>query len=53
MKFHYSDLYYTVIENRDDEKIVIDNCEKNYLNYDDFRTPNHYNGRKKNNIILR
>ena len=27
--------------------------ENDYINYDDFPTPNHYIGRKNDNVMLR
>ena len=48
MTIIYFDSYYTVIRNRNDKEIVIDDeYEKNYNNYNDFITPNHYIGRRK------
>ena len=49
MKINYYDLYYTVIKNRDDKEIVKNNYEdneKDFINYDDFITPNHFVGQK-------
>ena len=56
MSINYYDLYYTIIKNRDDKEIVNDEYEKNengYCNLNDFITPNHYIGRKKDNEILK
>ena len=42
---NYSDLYYTVVKNRDDKGIVdnkIENNEKAYFIYEVFIIPNHY-----------
>ena len=48
------DLYYTVIKNTNDKEIVIDDeYENDKINFDDFITPNHYNGRKNNDVMLR
>ena len=47
-----NDLYYTVLKKRDEKEIVNDkheNNEKDYFNYEDFITPNHYSGRKNEN----
>ena len=52
---NYYDLYYTVIENRDDKEIVNDRYEDNendYVNFNDI-VHNHYIGRKIKNEILR
>ena len=43
---NYYDLYYTVIKDRGDREIVVDN-ENNYIDFNDYITPNHYIGRKK------
>ena len=56
MKIKYYDFYYTVIKNRDDEQIVKDEYENNendYGNFNDFTTPNHYIGRKNDNVMLK
>ena len=45
------DFYYTVNKNRDDNEIVKDKYESDYDNFFDFVTPNHYNGRKTDNVI--
>ena len=57
MNFVYYNLYYTVIKNRkekdneeEQEKIVDD--ENDYINYNDFITPNHYIGIKNDNVML-
>ena len=50
------DLYYTVIRTRDDNKDIDNhykNDENDYIDINDFLTPNHYVGIKKNNEILR
>ena len=54
MKISYYDFYYTVIKKRNENENVIDkDKEIDYVNFDDFFTPNHYIGRKNNNEILR
>ena len=54
MKISYYDLYYTVVKKRDDEEIVNDEeKEIEYINCDDSITPNHYFGRKNDNMILK
>ena len=40
MNINYYDLYYTVIKNRDENKI--ENNETHYINFNDIITPNHY-----------
>ena len=52
MKIIYYDLYYTVIENRDDKEIVENQNENDYNNCDDV-IPNHYSRRKNDNEISR
>ena len=43
-----------LIKNRDEKKIVDDDgCEKDYINFLDFITPNHYIGRKSDNVMLK
>ena len=53
MNINYYDLYYTVNRNRDDKEIVNGGFENDYKTFYDFITPNHYNGRKNNNEILK
>ena len=56
MNIKYYILYYTAIKNRDDKEIVNNNYEDNendYIKYEDFITPNHYIGFKKNIEILK
>ena len=56
MNIKYYDLYYTVIKTRDEIKDIdnqYENDENDYINYEDFISPNHYIGIKKNNEILR
>ena len=58
MKINYYDLYYTVIKVRDrEENKDIDNQHENgdndYIDINDFITPNHYIGIKRNNEILK
>ena len=53
VNYIYSDLYYTVIKNRDDKEILIDeNIEYDYINFKNFITLNLYIGRKQDNMIL-
>ena len=47
MNIKYYDLHYTVYKNRDDK------YEKNYNNFNDYITPNHYIGPQKDNVILK
>ena len=49
MNINYYDLYYTVIKTRDDNEVIVDN---DYINFNDFITPNHYVGIKPRETIL-
>ena len=51
MNIVYYDLYYTVIKNRKDKVIADDQYD--YLNFNDFITPNHYIGIENHKEILR
>ena len=57
MNISYFDLYYTVIKNRDENMDIdsqYENDENDYINFNVFiTTPNHYIGRKNDNVILR
>ena len=53
MNIIYYDLFYTIIKHRDDNEIVNDKHESNYINFNDFITPHPYIGRKNDNEILR
>ena len=53
MNIIYYDLYYTVIKNRDENEIVDYKYEIDYINFNDFITPNHYIGIENNNEIIR
>ena len=56
MNINYYDLYYTVIKARDDNKNVDDqyeNKDNDYINFNDFITPNHYVGITPRETILR
>ena len=56
MNINYYDIYYTVVKNRDDKKIVVDKYEKNetdFIKFNDIITPNHYMGRKIIKELLR
>ena len=46
MKINYSDLYYTVIKNRNEKDIVDNNYENNFISLNDVIIPNHYVGIK-------
>ena len=46
------DLYCTVIKNRDDKETVDDKYEIDYINFNDFITPNYYIG-KNDEVTLR
>ena len=55
MSIKSHDLYYTVIENRNENEVVVDkneNIEIDYINFNDI-IPNHYIGRRKDNVMLR
>ena len=52
MNINYYKLCYTVIKTRDDNKAVNDN-ENDYINFNDFITPNHYIGIKPRETLLR
>ena len=41
MNIKYYDIYYTNIKNRYDNEIVNENIENDYINFNDFITPNH------------
>ena len=48
MNINYYDLYYTVIKVRSENKDIDDqyeNDENDYINFDDYMTPDHYIGR--------
>ena len=56
MNTNYYDLYYTVIKTRDENKDIdnqYENDENDYININDFITPNHYIGIKNDNVILK
>ena len=57
MIINYTDLYYTVIKTRDENKKLDDQYENNYHDYieinDFIITPNHYIGTKPRETILR
>ena len=55
MNINYYDLYYTVIESRDENKDIdnqYENDENDYIDINDF-IPNHYVGIKPRETILR
>ena len=53
MNTNYYDLYYTVIENRDEREIVDNKYENDCTNFTDLITPNLYIGIKDDNVKLR
>ena len=56
MNFNYYDLYYTVIKVRDGNKNIdnqYQNDENEYINFNDFITPNHYIGIKPRETIFK
>ena len=55
MNINYYDLYYTVIQNRNEKENVneeYNNNENDYINFNDF-IPNHYVGIKPRETILK
>ena len=55
MNNNFYDLYYTVMKNRDEKEIVIDeihNNENDYNNFDDFIIPIHNISIKPSEAIL-
>ena len=46
MKISYYDLYYTVIKNRDENEILDNKYETDYISLNDVIIPNHYVGKK-------
>ena len=58
ININYFDLYYTVIKNRKEknnveEQDIINVDESDYINYNDFITPNRYVGIKPRETLLR
>ena len=53
MNINYYDLNYTVIKNRDEKEIVDDTNENDFININDFITPNHNISIKPRETILR
>ena len=57
MNINYTDLYYTVIKTRDENKNMDNQYENDYNDYIDINdfliTPNHYMGIKPRETILR
>ena len=54
MNNNFYDFYYTVIKNRNEKENVNDkDFEKDYNNFDDFITPDHFVGRKNDKEIIR
>ena len=55
MNNNYIDVYYTVIKTRDENKDIdnqYENDDNDYIIFNDFISPNHYIGIKKNIEIL-
>ena len=50
---NYYDLFYTLIKTRDENKDIDIQYENDYINFNDFISPNHYVGIKKNNETLK
>ena len=56
MNINYYDLYYTVIENRDEKEIVnakYESIENAYVTFNDIITPNLYIGIQPRGTILK
>ena len=53
MNINYYDLYYTVIKNREENEVVDNKYEKNYINFNGFITSNHNISIKPRETILR
>ena len=56
MNIKYYDLYYTVIKNRNDKSVVEEEDENNEnekINFEDYITPNYFDGRKNDDVVLR
>ena len=57
MNINYTDLYYTVIKTRDENKNIDNQYENDYHDYIDINdfiiNPNHYMGIKTRKTILR
>ena len=51
ININYHDLYYTVFKNENEEDN--DQYENDFINFDDFVTPNHYIGIKLHETILK
>ena len=52
MNINSHDFYYTVIKNRREKDIEDNNYENDYITFNDI-VPNHYVGRKNDNVMLR
>ena len=50
MNINYFDLYYTVIQKRDEKDIVDNKYENDFISLNDVIIPNHYVGIKKLNM---
>ena len=46
MNINFYDLYYTVIKNRDEKEIVVNQYENDFISWNDVIIPNHYVGIK-------
>ena len=56
MNINYCDLYYTVMKTREENNDIDNQYEdgdNDYINFNDFITPNHYIGTKNKNEILK
>ena len=52
LEIKFYDLYYTVIENREDKEIIDNQYENDFINFID-NVPNHYVGRQNDKEILK
>ena len=48
----FYDLYYTVIKNINETEVVVENYKNIYFNINDYKTRNHYIGRRNINEML-
>ena len=56
MNINYFELYYNVVKTRDTNEDIdnrYENDENDYINFEDYITPNHYVGIKPRETILR
>ena len=53
MNINFYDLNYSVIKNRDEKEIEDKEYENDFINFNDFITPNYYIGIKNDKEIFR